>query len=240
MDPGPIILLGVLTPPGVALVWAMWWSTSSRHAAAVGTFLAAAVGFHLPLGLFCSMITWDDFAGKADVLFGAVIGMFGAVLAALPGLVAGVIGRLLSTFLFPVGPDRGRHESLVALSHRLGGNMTLKKALSVIIGMTVLSGALGCLGGYLLGKFNPGYYRAVFHGGERPDFDPIAVGVGLGLSQWAAAGAVLGVVLVLVLTWYDLRCRQIAADATRAAAREEAPPPRHDRITQAGSGQIRE
>jgi hypothetical protein len=117
--------------------------------------------------------------------------------------------------------------------------MTLKKALAVIIGMTVVSGALGCLGGFLLGKFNPAYYRAVFKADERPDFDPVAVGMGLGLTQWSAAGVVLGVVLVLVLTWYDLRCRQIAADAARTAAREEAPAP-EGRIRRAGSEQIRE
>lgn len=109
--------------------------------------------------------------------------------------------------------------------------MTLIKALSIILGLTALGATLGGIGGYLLGTLNPQYYRGVFRDGHHPEFDPVAVGVGLGVSQWAAGGLVVGTFLVLVLTWYDLRCRQIAANLANPSDSSETPRPSSDHIT---------
>src|SRR5262249_12687597 len=144
------------------------------------------------LALVTVLVMTGDFNKKRFVV-AVVLGIVGGILATPVGVVAAVIGRLFSQLLFPVRSGRAPHESLAPLSRRLGGDMTLKKALTIILGLTILGGVLGCLGGFLLGKYNPGYYRAVVHGGQHPDFDPVAVGIGLGLGQWAAAGAALGV-----------------------------------------------
>jgi hypothetical protein len=92
--------------------------------------------------------------------------------------------------------------------------MTLPRALLIVLGLTAMGGAIGALLGYGLGLAFPGYYRGVIpHAADRPDFDPVSVGLGLGLSQGVILGAILGTILLITLTWYDLRCRQIAASA---------------------------
>ncbi|MEL7499942.1 MAG: hypothetical protein AAFN77_20230 [Planctomycetota bacterium] len=72
-----------------------------------------------------------------------------------------------------------------------------------------VSAALGGLGGAGLGAglgyFNPGYYRAVFSGGDDPLFDPVAVGIGQGLGQGVLLGAAIGVALVGLFYWYRTR-----------------------------------
>lgn len=51
--------------------------------------------------------------------------------------------------------------------------------------------------GLALGTFAPGYYRTVFRYGDSPDFNSVHVGV--------AAGLAVGCVVVLAVTWYDVR-----------------------------------
>lgn len=233
MDLGVAILLGATFPAGVAGLWSVWSSRSYFHAFLSGAFVAAATMVLLALLCLAALVFWYGLLPHSGSFYlGLWLVPFCAALAAPAGAAAGVVGRLVSLAAFPVGPDRRRGDSLVYVSERLGGDMTLKKALLIIVGLTAVSGALGCLGGFLLGTFNPGYYRGVFGAGDRPDFDPVAVGMGLGLSQWAAGGLAVGVVLVVVLTWYDLRCRQIAS----GAASRRGTPDRRDgdaRITNA-------
>jgi hypothetical protein len=75
--------------------------------------------------------------------------------------------------------------------------MTVVRGFTII----VLSGmafaiARGLIGS-TLARSLPGYYRAVFSGGDQPDFDPVQVGVGLGITQGLVAGLVVGSVVVL-------------------------------------------
>lgn len=42
--------------------------------------------------------------------------------------------------------------------------------------------------GWVLGTFAPGYYRTVFRCGDSPEFNPVQVGVGLGLTQGLGPG----------------------------------------------------
>ena len=59
--------------------------------------------------------------------------------------------------------------------------------------------------GYALALMAPGYYRGVFPDGRHPDFDPLAVGLGLGISQGLIAGLLVGAVVVLSVAWYKSR-----------------------------------
>ncbi len=68
---------------------------------------------------------------------------------------------------------------------------------------SVALGALtGALMGAGIGTFLPGYYRSVFSNGKSPDFDPVAVGIGQGLTQGTGLGALIGIALVALYYWY--------------------------------------
>ncbi len=83
--------------------------------------------------------------------------------------------------------------------------MTVVKGFRIII----LSGFAFALGGgligYALAVILPGYYRGAFRNGREPWFDPVAVGIGLGLAQGLICGLALGAVVVLVVAWYNSR-----------------------------------
>src|SRR5262245_26177063 len=96
--------------------------------------------------------------------------------------------------------------------------MTIGRALAVLLGVAVLLGAVGTAIGYGLGRFNPGYYRAIFAHGHNPEFDPVEVGVGLGLTQGTAGGVVVGLALVALLCWRDTRLQRNSS-ATQASLR---------------------
>lgn len=85
-------------------------------------------------------------------------------------------------------------------------------------GIVVASGlgfAAGGAGlGYMLGRIAPAYYRGVFRGGEAPDFNPVQVGLGLGITQGLIVGLVVGAVIVLAVAISEARGpRKVATDA---------------------------
>jgi hypothetical protein len=71
--------------------------------------------------------------------------------------------------------------------------------------MVVLSTAIFTLGfmagGFFIGKIAPDYYSAMFHFRDAT-IDPVQLGVGLGLTQGAYVGIVVGVLAVLLEAWY--------------------------------------
>ena len=83
--------------------------------------------------------------------------------------------------------------------------MTVRRAFLIVAGSAAVCAAVGAGIGLALGTFAPGYYRTVFRYGDSPDFNAVHVGVGLGLSQGVAAGLAVGCVVVLAVTWYDIR-----------------------------------
>lgn len=91
-------------------------------------------------------------------------------------------------------------------------HLTPAKAVLTIVVCALSFSVLGGLGGYVLGRFMPGYYRGVFSGGESPDFDPVAVGLGQGITQGLVAGGIIGLILVAILVWQYAR---LAANANR-------------------------
>lgn len=102
--------------------------------------------------------------------------------------------------------------------------MTVRIALATIVQCTLLVAAFGAVAGYTLGTLAPGYYRSVFRSGREPGFDPVRVGVGQGLTQGTAGGVVVGLAVVALLCWRDLRLQRsndlpAPADGTPATPR---------------------
>ena len=83
--------------------------------------------------------------------------------------------------------------------------MTVQKAFAWILAFSGSFALLGTLIGFCLGRWMPSYYRSVFEGGNDASFDPIAVGVGQGVTQGFVGGGILGVMVVGLLIWRDGR-----------------------------------
>jgi hypothetical protein len=98
--------------------------------------------------------------------------------------------------------------------------MTITKGFFIII----LSGIAFALGGgaigYGLATFAPGYYRGVFPSGGEAWFDPVVVGLGLGLTQGLICGLFLGGVVVLAVAWYNARRGSLALGFPPGEARQ--------------------
>ncbi|MEO2032148.1 MAG: hypothetical protein ABGZ35_08685 [Planctomycetaceae bacterium] len=78
---------------------------------------------------------------------------------------------------------------------------------------SALPGGLTGLGiGAAIGSFVPGYYRSVFTRGGDPNFDPVAVGIGQGLTQGVVFGGITGLSLVALFYWYRSRVARQNAD----------------------------
>jgi hypothetical protein len=90
-----------------------------------------------------------------------------------------------------------------------GRDMTTLRAFVIIGASTVVCTVGGGLLGYVVGVAAPGYYRAVFRGGDAPGFVPAEVGLGLGVTQGAAAGLIVGIVAVLAVAWYGSRAARL-------------------------------
>lgn len=75
--------------------------------------------------------------------------------------------------------------------------MTRGKDLLTVAVSALLFCFLGGIIGFTIGRFSPGYYRAVSNGGDLPDFDPVQVGVGFGTTQGFVGGIIVGLIIVL-------------------------------------------
>jgi hypothetical protein len=93
----------------------------------------------------------------------------------------------------------------VVVVGRWGGVMFLLTAYLLVGASAVLGAVAGGLIGYGMGAALPGYYRGVFASGREPWFDPVHVGVGLGITQGLLAGLAVGA--VVVLAWALVRSR---------------------------------
>ena len=83
--------------------------------------------------------------------------------------------------------------------------MSAQKALTIVFGAALVFALIGTLIGAALGTLCPDYYRTVFRSGDSPEFDPLQVGIGLGITQGIAAGTVIGIVILGVLAWAEVR-----------------------------------
>ena len=102
------------------------------------------------------------------------------------------------------------YESPTTTPDRRPSVISVRRALTIIVASTLAFAVIGCLIGVTLGQFAPAYYRAMF---DRSDaaFNPTQMGIGLGVTQGAMAGAVIGLVLVALSAWFDSRRRERGA-----------------------------
>jgi hypothetical protein len=78
-------------------------------------------------------------------------------------------------------------------------------SIGAVLATASISGVLGMLIGAALGSFMPGYYRSVFPSGDSPHFDPVAVGIGQGLTQGVVFGGIVGLILVAMFYRHQSR-----------------------------------
>lgn len=82
----------------------------------------------------------------------------------------------------------------------------LKLGLITVIASTLFFGFGGGLVGWLLGLLAPDYYRVTVDLG--PNTDATQVGLGLGVTQGAFAGVIVGCVVLLSTAWYKSRIQK--------------------------------
>jgi len=93
--------------------------------------------------------------------------------------------------------------------------MSTSKALLIAFGSTIALTMVGGLTGFSLGKFAPSYYRGIARGGEALDFDPVAFGIGQGVTQGMSAGVAVGLMLIVILGWLESRSQANHPDGER-------------------------
>ena len=91
---------------------------------------------------------------------------------------------------------------------RLQIAMTMRRALMTIFGCALAGGGGGAFIGFCIGQFLPAAYRSLFAPVE-PGFSPTAVGIGLGIPQGLCFGAAIGVIVVMIITWYEIRMAEL-------------------------------
>lgn len=94
---------------------------------------------------------------------------------------------------------------------RLGGAGAVLRAYLVVCLSGLAGACAGCGVGYLLGAAAPGYYRGVFPVGGEAWFNPLHVGVGLGVSQGLLVGLVAGALVAVAASWRRARVPAPAA-----------------------------
>ncbi len=82
--------------------------------------------------------------------------------------------------------------------------MTIPKAIILVLGCMAACGAIGAGVGLAIGTYLPSAYRAMFAPVE-PGFSPTEMGIALGLPQGLGLGAFVGVALVAILVWREVR-----------------------------------
>jgi len=82
---------------------------------------------------------------------------------------------------------------------------TLGRLLAVVVACTIAGGILGLAVGSLLAILVPAYYIESFGLEEFSTASPLAMGIGLGLTQGIAGGAMVGVAIDAIGVWYLTR-----------------------------------
>ena len=83
--------------------------------------------------------------------------------------------------------------------------MNVKGALTTVAGTGIGFGVAGSLIGALLGRIAPGFYQQMLPLRDPANFNPVEVGIGLGLTNGLGWGLAIGVLLVAIIAWKDTR-----------------------------------
>lgn len=83
--------------------------------------------------------------------------------------------------------------------------MTIAKAILAVLVCMLIGAVIGGSVGFVIGFFTPQALEMQFRLGNR--FDPVQIGVGIGIPQGLMLGAAVGVVLVGILSWREVKMR---------------------------------
>ena len=83
--------------------------------------------------------------------------------------------------------------------------MTARSALTTVIVTGIAFACVGAIIGATIGTFAPGYYRTVFRHADLTNFNPMQVGIGLGVTQGFSAGIAISLAVLALLAWRDAR-----------------------------------
>jgi hypothetical protein len=83
--------------------------------------------------------------------------------------------------------------------------MNVNRALATVAGTGIGFGIAGSLIGALLGRIAPGFYQQMLPLRDPVHFNPVEVGIGLGLTNGLGWGLAIGVLLVAIIAWKDTR-----------------------------------
>jgi hypothetical protein len=203
-----VILTGAIwAVPGAIIGWVVGLVGTWR--VAYGALIGMAGGALLTL-LTSPLDGWLFLTVPFNSIFGALIGL---LLGAIP------VRKLKSTREPAADSPKWRE---AAIPSTWGDAMSMIKGFLIIVACGLVFGVCCGACGYALGRFVPGYYRSVFFARNR-EFDPEAVGLGLGVSQGLFAGLLIGCVVVLAVAWYRSR-REVIERELSLVRRESARP----------------
>ncbi len=95
--------------------------------------------------------------------------------------------------------------------------MTVVRGFVITLSSAVAFAAAGGLAGFLLGRFAPDYYRAMFRMPPDLPLDLAKLGLGLGATQGFALGLLTGLVIVVSVAWYQSRANAVKERIVGAA-----------------------
>ncbi len=87
--------------------------------------------------------------------------------------------------------------------------MTLFRAFAAVAGSVVICTAAGMGLGVALGNLAPDFYRATLPRSPIPNPDPVQIGLGFGLNAGAFSGIAIGLLVVAIVTYYELRSAEL-------------------------------
>jgi hypothetical protein len=97
----------------------------------------------------------------------------------------------------------------ILLLLRLGSVKWVILANVIVLASAVVGGCVGGGIGYLLGRYSPDSLRGLYPMGGEPWFDPLHVGIGLGIARGLLVGLAAGVLGVLAVSWHRKRSRVV-------------------------------
>jgi hypothetical protein len=114
--------------------------------------------------------------------------------------------------------------------------MTLARAFLTVAATAAVCTPVGVALGVLTGHVAPDYYRVSFRGGLPPGIDPVQIGFVFGLNGGVFSGVAIGLVIVAIVTYYELRSQQARRIPLPDAEEEPTEPrlPRSDAIRSPG------
>jgi hypothetical protein len=202
MDPTPLISLSVVIACVAAASVSFARGRSTLHSLMLGMAVGFPCGLVLPpvlIGLVMSLLGDARDPIRVFKAIGDIGGLM--ILVTVPLTIpceaaSGLVGRILR-----VGIDH-------PLMKRWSSPMCVARSFSIIISSGIGFAFAGGLIGYALGRFAPAYYRGVYAIVEPSDFDPVQVGIGLGISQGLIAGVLVGAVVVLAAGFSGRQTKQ--------------------------------